>query len=69
MRAALFTSQPLCVECRAQGRVTLATQRDHIVSLEEGGADDDSNVQGLCQPCHDAKSKAESQRGRMRRAW
>lgn len=28
--------------------------------------DDDSNVQGLCEACHDAKSKAESVRGRAR---
>ena len=67
MRAALFTRQPLCVACEAQGRVTLATQRDHMIPLAEGGADDDSNVQGLCEPCHDAKSKSESQRGRLRR--
>lgn len=47
----------------------MATQRDHIVALEEGGTDDDSNVQGLCKACHDVKSKAESQRGRARHAW
>jgi 5-methylcytosine-specific restriction protein A len=69
MREALFTRQPLCVICQAQGRVRLATQRDHTIPLAEGGADDDSNVQGLCEPCHDAKSRAESQRGRGRRAW
>lgn len=46
------------------GRVTLATQRDHIKPLAEGGADDGDNEQGLCEPCHEAKSKAESMRGR-----
>ena len=66
MRAALFTSNPLCVQCESEGRVTLATQRDHIVSLEEGGADDDTNVQGLCRDCHDIKSKAERERGQRR---
>ena len=68
MRADLFARDPLCAECKQQGRVTLATQRDHIKSLAEGGADADDNVQGLCAPCHDAKSKAESARG-VRRAW
>lgn len=68
MRAELFARAPLCAECERQGRVTLATQRDHIKSLAEGGADDDSNVQGLCADCHDAKSKAEAARG-VRRAW
>lgn len=63
MRAALFSSCPLCVACQAQGRITLATQRDHIVPLAEGGMDDDSNTQGLCEACHSIKSKAESARG------
>lgn len=66
MRAKLFTSNPLCVECERQGRVTLATQRDHIKPLAEGGQDVDDNVQGLCAACHDAKSKEESNRGRLR---
>ncbi len=68
MRADLFARDPLCAECKQQGRVTLATQRDHIKPLAECGADTDDNVQGLCAPCHDEKSKAESARG-VRRAW
>lgn len=68
MRAELFARDPLCAECKRQARVTLATQRDHIKALAEGGADDDSNVQGLCHECHEAKSKAEAARG-VRRAW
>ncbi len=68
MRSALFASAPLCAECERQGRVRLAAQRDHIIPLEEGGTDDDGNVQGLCYECHEAKSKEESQRGRTRAA-
>jgi 5-methylcytosine-specific restriction protein A len=68
MRNALFTRNPLCAECQRLGRVTLATQRDHIIPLEEGGKDDSSNEQGLCQDCHDVKSHAESLRGRRRSA-
>lgn len=67
MRARLFTANPLCVECERQGRVTLATQRDHIVSLEEGGLDDDTNEQGLCDECHEVKSQAERLRARSGR--
>lgn len=66
LRASLFQRCPLCVHCEAQGRVTLATQRDHIVSLADGGADDDSNTQALCDACHDIKSKQESAQGRQR---
>ena len=64
MRASLFRRQPLCAECQRHGRVSSATQRDHIIPLAEGGADDDDNVQGLCRDCHDVKSKQESARGR-----
>lgn len=66
LRAELFARDPLCAECRRQGRVTLATQRDHRVSLEEGGTEDLENIQGLCHDCHDAKSKAERARGLRR---
>lgn len=68
MRAALFARDPLCAECRRHGRVTLATQRDHVVPLAEGGKDDESNEQGLCNDCHEAKSLAEALRGRRRAA-
>ncbi len=64
LRERLFTDNPLCVECERQGRVTLATQRDHVISLAEGGTDEDDNVQGLCRACHDTKSRQESVRGR-----
>lgn len=66
LRAALFRRNPLCVECTKLGLVVLATQRDHIVPLEEGGADDDDNTQGLCHDHHHAKSLAEALRGRRR---
>lgn len=66
MRANLFANNPLCAECERHGRVTLATQRDHIVPLAEGGLDDPSNEQGLCDACHEAKSLAEALRGRRR---
>jgi len=67
MRARLFQESPLCVECERHGWITLATQRDHIKPLAEGGLDDDSNVQALCEPCHEVKSKTESKRGHSRK--
>ena len=66
MRAELFTSKPLCAECERQGRLRLATQRDHIKPLAEGGADDGDNVQGLCFDCHEAKSLQERLRALRR---
>lgn len=64
MREALFQEQPLCVLCNKAGRITPATERDHIIPLTEGGQDVDSNVQGLCKDCHESKSKAERLRAR-----
>ena len=66
MRAALFARQPLCEECERHSRVTVATQRDHRIPLAEGGADDRSNEQALCEACHETKSEAERLRGRGR---
>ncbi len=66
LRRELFEANPLCVACDKLGLVTLATQRDHIVSLGEGGRDVAENTQGLCDPCHEAKSLAEALRGRRR---
>jgi 5-methylcytosine-specific restriction protein A len=51
-----FEQFPLCVECQKQGRITIATELDHIVALTNGGTDTDDNRQGLCTECHDAKT-------------
>lgn len=62
--ARLFARDPLCVKCRVAGRVRPVTQWDHDIPLHLGGADDESNLQGLCDDCHDAKTAAEAgQRG------
>ena len=66
LRACLFAERPLCVKCEAIGHVTIATIRDHIVPLAEGGRDDEANVQPLCQACSDAKTQQESARGARR---
>lgn len=68
MRADLFRRKPLCEPCQEAGRVTLATIRDHRIPLAEGGADDETNEQAICDDCHTVKTKAESARG-VRRAW
>ena len=68
MRQALFQRQPLCEICEQAGRVRLATQRDHRIPLAEGGQDDESNEQALCDECHEAKSLQERLRGQRRAA-
>lgn len=62
-RAALFAREPLCRACAKAGRTRLATIRDHIVPLNEGGQETPGNTQPLCNPCSDAKTAEESKRG------
>jgi 5-methylcytosine-specific restriction protein A len=68
MRKQLLDAHPLCVECLAQTptRFTVAVIRDHTVPLAEGGRDDASNQQPLCQECSDRKTETEKQRGLTR---
>lgn len=55
--------------CRACGLVTEQGHCDHIVPRAEGGSDDMVNLQWLCIPCHDAKTREEAARGVARRGW
>lgn len=59
IRAQVLRDNPLCVVCQAKGRVTLATQIDHIKALVNGGTDTADNRQGLCDECHRAKTAAD----------
>ncbi len=62
-RAAFLESNPLCAECRRQGFTAGADELDHIEPVEAGGPFwDESNWQGLCRPCHEAKTAAENAR-------
>lgn len=61
IRKAWFAENPLCVRCHERGIVRAATQLDHIKPLWQGGPDFDvdegQNRQGLCDPCHDNKTR------------
>jgi len=56
-----FSLHPLCVKCVEKGIYRAATQLDHIVALTNGGLDFDEdggkNRQGLCDDCHDEKTR------------
>lgn len=54
-----LTAEPTCRICRSKGIIVAATRVDHIVALVNGGTDDDSNVQSLCEPCHEAKTRVD----------
>ena len=40
---------------------------DHIVNSAQGGTDDPTNLQTLCNPCHDKKTHAESMAGGIKK--
>lgn len=48
---------PLCVVCKSEGKVTLATEIDHIKALVNGGEDVEENRQGLCRHHHLVKTR------------
>lgn len=66
LRHELFASQPLCQLCLTEGRITVATIRDHIRPIAEGGTDELTNIQAVCSSCHARKIGQESARGRIR---
>ena len=56
IRAAFLSAHPLCVCCLNVGRVTIATELDHIVALRHGGTEK-ANYQALCHDCHSDKTE------------
>ncbi len=55
----------LCRQCIAAGRITPASDVDHIVPKSAGGSDVMENLQALCGRCHSTKTINErrSQKG------
>lgn len=60
-RKGFLAKHPLCAECERQGRITAATDLDHITP-HKGDKDafwTRSNWQSLCHPCHSRKTATE----------
>lgn len=64
----LSRDQYLCIPCYKLGRVTPATEVDHITPKSQDGEDDADNLQSICSDCHKAKTKQEANAGRGLRA-
>lgn len=62
--AVMKRDQHLCQACRRDGRLTLATQVDHILAKARGGTDDQANLEAICGPHHEIKTRAEARHGR-----
>ncbi len=57
----------LCVRCAQSKFPRMAQEVDHIVPLEQGGSNDDSNLQPLCAPHHAEKTAQEARE--RHRGW
>lgn len=60
-RLTFLKREPLCVECKRRGSITLARIVDHVIA-HRGDQDlfwDTSNWQALCKRCHDTKTATE----------
>ena len=63
VRLVKLQQDPLCVKCNEKGRMTPATEVDHIVPLRKGGTHKGDNLQSLCKSCHSKKTMTERNRG------
>lgn len=60
-RAAYLIKNPLCRTCEKDGKIVVATEVDHIISIlrAPGLRWDERNLQPLCKPCHSRKTALE----------
>lgn len=55
LREAVLVEEPVCMIC---GRMP-STQVDHKVPISKGGTDTRGNLQGVCEACHDVKTRTD----------
>ncbi len=59
-RKAFLAENPLCVACKARGRVTAASVVDHVTPhRDRPGEFWNTEFQAMCKPCHSAKTRRE----------
>ena len=61
LRLTVLAEEPLCRLCAQEGRVTAATDVDHINNNSFNN--DRYNLQPLCKPCHTRKTNREDGAG------
>lgn len=57
IRKIYLSANPLCVKCEKDNKIVPATEVDHIMPLKRGGTNEETNLQGLCKPCHSRKTR------------
>lgn len=66
LRLRILDAEPLCRFCAAEGRVTAATDVDHIEpfrGLDDPRRLDPGNLRPLCRPCHAARTAKQATGG------
>lgn len=65
IRSAQLRIEPFCRTCRESGKLVEATVVDHVIPISNGGESLElSNLQSLCKPHHDAKTRRDGREGR-----
>ena len=60
IRPHILRRDPICVNpFNLPNHIVLSECVDHIIPREDGGTDDDDNLQGICLACHARKTAAE----------
>lgn len=60
LRNYVRNEEPLCRQCKKEGKITPTQVIDHIQPISQGGdAWDRDNLQGLCNKCHTDKTQKE----------
>lgn len=55
-RAVKLKLKPLCEYCEEKGRITIATEVDHVIPKSKGGTDEPSNLKSCCRACNLSKT-------------
>jgi 5-methylcytosine-specific restriction enzyme A len=67
LRAEYLRQHSLCMVCEEEGRLSIATDVDHKVSINSGGSSTAlDNFQSLCHKCHSRKTLYVERLGRDR---
>ena len=52
IRERYVRKHPLCERCLKEGRVTPVEEVHHILPVNRGGGNEDSNLMSVCKSCH-----------------
>lgn len=67
IRDRYVAKNPLCEECKRNGKLTPVQEVHHILPLSRGGTHDESNLMSVCTPCHSSITARDGDRWRRGR--